>query len=1329
MGVCMRALRVVQGRVRARCRAFGRGLQRILHESMPAQRADEAERSPWRLQRGVHTVESLLASALHSAEHARGGKAHAATGGARAPAERTGTVTAGRRLAASTAAAEGSLGGVATIRGAEPSAAAAAPTLFLTPAGISSPRFAGVYATLMRVAMDPLSSFTEADAQALCDETDDAGAEVWAQAEAVRSAARTYVEGHEAEAEWGAELLLRTHVLARVMALTAARRVGDQAAFLLAADAGSRQALDGWYRDALLAGPAAAVFVPTGGEASRVPQPGAAAYLAEGEERDAEGAGVEDRELPAPEAATRTAAAAAKAAFGEEAPHAVSLAVEAALGASSSLSESDLTDSVLFFASQQLATAVAAVAPSLRDSPFSSLETARCLLQECTAAVKALAAITLVIPRVQAWIAGSLESIVGQCRQHVRTWLMARDAAIFAVTGKITSVARELAAAKAAAGALQSGAGAAPGGPRPASVAALRRAAALSATGTSARAGGPGETVVPVLGLQPSDFAVAVEGVALTQYGPLGAAEAADASAEEQAPSPPRSVLPSPDDVADAASAADVVAAAVSVASAASDAAAGAIVSSQPAVAAVSAGGWSRSRTLTASVAGASGGAAVGAAAPDSRTPAAGASAAVRAAGRAAVADRGCAFESALRTSEPVPAFARITGKGIVQLQRAFAAAERTGRLAVPSGGAAGAGSPWGSASGPLTPGGGFSRRGSTAGLSEEEAGSMHACVGQLREALERAASAAASAAAASTSAAPSAAAALDIAPAWLTAPAVVLRPLVRAYARDAASAAGMCAWSPPAVRRLLVALAFTRLRRAPSLAQLLLSLQHAVERDSDGDGLLTRSEFEGLRLPFEIAHAQAGGVLAAFARAAAETHAGFGPATGAAPASARSASGAAGGGFAAAAAAAHSGPAIGRLLTATVDAATSQDHHLSQTMAAGSPDLRAADCLALRHLLAALFAAPDGSQRVDAVSLLLHLCADARARPAPQLQGAATGSGSARPLHEGSSAGHYHFHSEHTAAAAHKHHSPSAGSTAAATSPPSSRAASARGSRGGPGAEGKEGSTPPRSRRSSAGAGAEGAGSHLHLELPGSRTSRGPGTATERSTASPCAAAGGAAALAAAQPLAHALAATAAGLSVAEASALCAAGLPAPTVTSGPPPSGGSTHHLPAAAGRFAALHAAESAGQRTPVPVLRSAGLFKACVLAQAYALLAQAPTDSAHYSEGSERLLRSAAAVQALHTQAARDSPLGIVVSAPALQLLRRLLAHAAEGGGVRDEASAGCACTLSDLLTPVLRADAPTESTGATQALLAMAYAALLLPGNPCTPVYLAGAHGL
>jgi hypothetical protein len=154
------------------------------------------------------------------------------------------------------------------------------------------------------------------------------------------------------------------------------------------------------------------------------------------------------------------------------------------------------------------------------------------------------------------------------------------------------------------------------------------------------------------------------------------------------------------------------------------------------------------------------------------------------------------------------------------------------------------------------------------------------------------------------------------------------------------------------------------------------------------------------------------------------------------------------------------------------------------------------------------------------------------------------------------------------------------------------------------------------------------------------------------------------------------------------------------------------------------------EAAGQRAPVPVLRSAGLFKACVLAQAYALLSQAPTDSAHYSEGSERLLQSAAAVQALQAQAARDNPLGIVVSAPALELLRRLLAHPAEGGGVHEEASTVGACTLSDLLTPVLRADVPPESTGgAAQALLASAYAALLLPGNPCTPVHLAGAHGL
>lgn len=232
------------------------------------------------------------------------------------------------------------------------------------------------------------------------------------------------------------------------------------------------------------------------------------------------------------------------------------------------------------------------------------------------------------------------------------------------------------------------------------------------------------------------------------------------------------------------------------------------------------------------------------------------------------------------------------------------------------------------------------------------------------------------------------------------------------------------------------MALVATRLRRPPALAQLLLTLQHAVEKDGDVDGQLTRSEFDSLRLPWEVTPSGARRTVQAFA-AAAEAHA-----AGGVHSSLAAASGGSSPRRGSLVGLAVPAPTLTRMLSVAADATVATaDGHLRDTLTAGTPEARAVEAASLRALVAGLFCAGSDGSRVDYVAALLHLAADPRAAPDAAVTGLAGGAGggaSARPgslsAHapsspsgagggsggagggsSSSSGGMYHFHAEHT--------------------------------------------------------------------------------------------------------------------------------------------------------------------------------------------------------------------------------------------------------------------------------------------------------------------------
>jgi hypothetical protein len=89
---------------------------------------------------------------------------------------------------------------------------------------------------------------------------------------------------------------------------------------------------------------------------------------------------------------------------------------------------------------------------------------------------------------------------------------------------------------------------------------------------------------------------------------------------------------------------------------------------------------------------------------------------------------------------------------------------------------------------------------------------------------------------------------------AWLKAPSSVWQSLARMFAWTPAPGSGgfTYSWSLTSIRRLVMALTFTRLRSIPTPEQLLLQRRNLVKADRDGDGFLTKTELASCLLFFE---------------------------------------------------------------------------------------------------------------------------------------------------------------------------------------------------------------------------------------------------------------------------------------------------------------------------------------------------------------------------------------------------------------------------------------------------------------------------------------------
>jgi len=89
---------------------------------------------------------------------------------------------------------------------------------------------------------------------------------------------------------------------------------------------------------------------------------------------------------------------------------------------------------------------------------------------------------------------------------------------------------------------------------------------------------------------------------------------------------------------------------------------------------------------------------------------------------------------------------------------------------------------------------------------------------------------------------------------AWLKAPSSVWQAVARMYAWSPSPITGgfSYSWSLTSIRRLLMALTFTRLRSIPTPEQLLLQRRNLVKADRDGDGFLTKTELASCLLFFE---------------------------------------------------------------------------------------------------------------------------------------------------------------------------------------------------------------------------------------------------------------------------------------------------------------------------------------------------------------------------------------------------------------------------------------------------------------------------------------------
>lgn len=89
---------------------------------------------------------------------------------------------------------------------------------------------------------------------------------------------------------------------------------------------------------------------------------------------------------------------------------------------------------------------------------------------------------------------------------------------------------------------------------------------------------------------------------------------------------------------------------------------------------------------------------------------------------------------------------------------------------------------------------------------------------------------------------------------AWVKAPSSVWQSVARMYAWSLAPIAGgfNYSWSLTSIRRLVMALTFTRLRSLPTPEQLLLQRRNLSKADRDGDGFLSKTELASCLLFFE---------------------------------------------------------------------------------------------------------------------------------------------------------------------------------------------------------------------------------------------------------------------------------------------------------------------------------------------------------------------------------------------------------------------------------------------------------------------------------------------
>ena len=349
-------------------------------------------------------------------------------------------------------------------------AGGATSTVYATPGGVATLALASLYNGL-RTAV-AASRVLPADLRTRFRyAVDDAAAALWAHAEATRDAARDLVASVEGDGwtVWaGAAVLPPVAVLAHATL----RGAADDAALLAAFDVGIRAA-------------AADAMVATAADGTHTPH------------RDSLPAGAVSPAAVAGAAAAHLPLAAAAAACDSLAAAAAAAARDAALAL-----DADTAGAVAAPAGDEVAVILVGLAPVLAAMDAGA---ARAVLVGIAASFGATCGAMAGGARLRAWVAGAASGVAEQCRHHIKSWLVARDAAIF---GAAAAVKRAI-----------------DGGGSPALPSVLDAASASGGAAATTTAA-PGDALPVVLGLPPSAFVVDAADGLPEAFGALATADA-----------------------------------------------------------------------------------------------------------------------------------------------------------------------------------------------------------------------------------------------------------------------------------------------------------------------------------------------------------------------------------------------------------------------------------------------------------------------------------------------------------------------------------------------------------------------------------------------------------------------------------------------------------------------------------------------------------------------------------------------------------------------------------------------------------------------------------